>query len=73
MSDKSRSVLSYNKFLRESVQSEDLLTMELQSQQEQVLALETILTFVQRMNSGKENLKCLMKISLQFEDTGRIQ
>ncbi len=70
MSEKSYP-LSYNKYLRESALQGNKLTMQLLSQQEQELALETILTFVQHMNSGKEKTKCLMKIELQFGDTER--
>ncbi len=65
------SVKSYNKFLRESALQGNTMTMHLQSPQEQQLALETILTFVQAMSSGREKTKCLMKISLLFGDTER--
>ncbi len=74
MSDKTRqSVLSYNKFLRESAQENKDLTICTQSQSEQELVLETIQTFVAHMNSGKARKVCLMKISLQFVDTERTQ
>ncbi len=65
------SVKSYNKFLKQSLLDSDILTMQLQSPREQELALQTILTFVAAMSSGKEKTKCLMKISLQFGDTER--
>ncbi len=73
MSDIPRSVLSYNKFLRESCSDGNTLTMDLLSQPEQVLALETILTFVQHMSSGKGNDSCRMKIELAFGDSERSQ
>ncbi len=71
MSDLSRSVLSYNKFLRQSAKEGKSLSISTQSGQEQRLALEAIQTFVQHMNSGKVKTRCLMTIRLQFGDSER--
>ena len=72
MSEKSRSsVQSYNKYLRESSSEGSILTMDLQSQQEQLSALGAILMYAHRTSSGKGRKICAMTIRLQFEDSER--
>ncbi len=65
------SVKSYNKFLRQSALEKEDLTISLQSLQEQELALETILTFVQLMKHGKILASCRMEIKLHFGESER--
>ncbi len=72
MIDKSRQP-SYNSYLRQSAQANQCMSISTQSGSEQQLALEAILMFVHRMNSGKVNKTCLMTIRLQFEDSERSQ
>ncbi len=61
------SVLSYNKYLRQSLPEGTLMTISMQSQQELQSVLAAIRMYAERTKFGKANNTCRMTISLTVQ------